>query len=87
MYVLSDHVIVQQIDDLVTQLDSVIHGGRGPSSFKNTLIVSVCLKEIDTKLNNIREINDFMARLVGTSTTSYIHPSKLANKNGDFSGK
>ena len=83
----ASHVLIQEIDYFVTQLDSVIHGGRGPSSFKNTLIVSVCLNEIDTKLNNIREINDFMARLVGTSTTSYNHTSKLANKNGDPSGK
>ena len=79
-------VLIQEIDYLLTQLDSVIHGGREPSSFANTVIVSNCLDVIDTKLNEIREINDLMAKTVGTSTTSYTHPSKLANKNGDLSG-
>ena len=79
MDVSSDHVIVQRIDDLLTQLDSVIHGRRGSSSFENTVIVSNCLDQI-------RQINDLMAKLVGTSTTSYTHTPKLADKNGDLSG-
>ena len=83
---ISAHVIVQRIDDLVTQLDSVKVVALSASSFDKTEIVSNCLDVINTKLNQIRELNDLMAKMVGTSTTSYTHTPKLANKNGDLSG-